>query len=126
ARHAPARPEVDQDDAVLDGLVVVLGGQGERSHDRWNAAAPGIIPPGPRCEPAHPPCRGARRTAAPSGPRLLRGGEDAGAEVLRRRGPGRGVGRELLAAADVLDLSVGALGAGEPDEGDAAPVRVAD
>src|SRR5699024_1016992 len=44
ARHAPARPEVDQDDAVLDCLVVVLVGQGERSHDLWNAAAPRIIP----------------------------------------------------------------------------------
>src|SRR5690606_9790749 len=70
-RHAPARPEVDQDDAVLDGLVVVLGGRRERSHDRWNASAPGIIPPRPRCEPAHPPA--VEQAVSPSGPPGRRG-----------------------------------------------------
>jgi hypothetical protein len=30
---APGGPEVDQDDALGDGLVMVLSGQGQSSHD---------------------------------------------------------------------------------------------
>src|SRR5690606_38953401 len=67
-----------------------------------------------------------RRSNRPSVRLVLQGGEDAWAKVLGGGLPGGGVGRGLVAAADVLDLPVGALLAGEPDEGDAAAVCVAD
>src|SRR5690625_3115381 len=62
----------------------------------------------------------------PAGGGRSRAGPDLHGAVLRRGLPRAGIGHVLLAAADVLDLVGGAVGAGEPDEGDAAPVRVAD
>src|SRR5699024_9134739 len=67
-----------------------------------------------------------RRSDGPSARLVLLGGEDLRAQVLGAGLPGGGVGRGLVAAADVLDLSAGALLAGAPDEGDAAAVGVAD
>src|SRR5699024_7736987 len=54
AGNAPARPEVDQDDAVLDGLVVVRCGQGDSSHARSNAHPACGIPGSGGGDPAHP------------------------------------------------------------------------
>src|SRR5262245_39531632 len=49
-----------------------------------------------------------------------------GVQVSRGRRPRGGVGGDLVAGADVLDLVGGSGGTGEPDVGDAPAVGVAD
>src|SRR5699024_395123 len=80
----------------------------------------------PRVRGSFPRSRGVTQLTASSGGRALAGRQHPHDAILRGRLPRGGVGRALLTAADVLDLVRSPVGAGEPDERDAAAVGVSD